>query len=65
VGQTGAGIFAEIERRTGFSGAEIAFIDDKTPNVVAARALGWRAEVWSGRDKLASLMPALLPSEPP
>jgi putative hydrolase of the HAD superfamily len=51
--------FTEIERRTGLSGEQIAFIDDKSPNVVAARQVGWRAKVWTGQDRLSSLMPDL------
>ena len=34
----------------------VFFIDDKAANVEAARARGWRAAVWTGRDRLADLI---------
>lgn len=52
------GFYAEIERRTGFAPAELFFIDDKAANVEAARARGWAAAVWTGKDRLADLMAA-------
>ncbi|MHB8382604.1 MAG: HAD family hydrolase [Candidatus Binataceae bacterium] len=48
--------FAEVEIRTGLRGAEIFFIDDKAGNVEAARARGWHAAVWTGKQSLAKLM---------
>jgi putative hydrolase of the HAD superfamily len=48
--------FANIEARTGFRGGELFFIDDRLENVEAARALGWRAAVWTGEHRLADLM---------
>lgn len=51
--------FRTIEARTGLAASEIAFIDDKPANVEAARACGWRAEIWTGRDILWDLMPDL------
>jgi putative hydrolase of the HAD superfamily len=37
--------FKAVEDETGFSGPELAFIDDKAINVSAAQACGWRAAV--------------------
>jgi putative hydrolase of the HAD superfamily len=51
--------FQAIEARTGLAPADIAFIDDKPANVDAARACGWRAEVWTGRQSLHELIPGL------
>ena len=51
--------FRAIEARTGLAPCEIAFIDDKPANVEAARACGWRAEAWTGRQSLRELMPGL------
>jgi putative hydrolase of the HAD superfamily len=56
--------FAEIEARTGLSGPQIAFIDDKSANVEAARARHWRAELWEGRAALRDLLPDLFSSGP-
>lgn len=38
-------IYRYVESVSGWSGDEIAFFDDSAPNVLAAQALGWRAEV--------------------
>jgi putative hydrolase of the HAD superfamily len=54
-----AEFYSAIEGRTGFSGSQIAFIDDKAANVDAARARGWRAEVWDCRSPLAQVIPEL------
>jgi putative hydrolase of the HAD superfamily len=51
--------FTAIEARTGFAPETLAFIDDKAANVEAARDRGWRAEIWTGADRLADLMPDL------
>lgn len=48
--------YAEIEARTGFAPADLFFIDDKAANVEAARARGWKAAVWTGRERLADLL---------
>lgn len=48
--------YAAIEARTGYAAADIFFIDDKAANVEAARARGWNAAVWTGRDRLADLI---------
>ena len=50
------GFYAEIEARTGFAPGDIFFIDDKAENVEAARARGWRAQVWTGRERLADVL---------
>jgi putative hydrolase of the HAD superfamily len=51
--------FAAIEARTGLPAETLAFIDDKAANVEAARRRGWLARVWTGRVRLAELMPEL------
>jgi putative hydrolase of the HAD superfamily len=51
--------FAAIEARTGLASETLAFIDDKAANVEAARRRGWLARVWTGRVRLAELMPEL------
>jgi putative hydrolase of the HAD superfamily len=48
--------FAEVERRICFAPEEIFFIDDKVENVEAARSRRWRAEVWTGDERLDDLM---------
>lgn len=50
--------YAQIEARTGFTPADLFFIDDKAANVEAAQARGWRAALWTGRDRLADLVTA-------
>ena len=41
---------------SGFAGAELLLVDDTPDNVEAARAAGWRAIQWTGRDRLADLI---------
>lgn len=48
--------FALVEARSGFSGHELFFIDDKAANVKAARTHGWKAAIWNGRERLADLL---------
>lgn len=48
--------YAVIEARTGLAPADIFFIDDKAPNVEAARARGWKAALWTGEQRLADLL---------
>lgn len=50
--------YAAIEARTGYAPAELFFIDDKAANVEAAQARGWRAALWTGRERLAELVAA-------
>lgn len=40
-------VYRHVEQRLGFSGREIAFIDDKPTNVAAALDLGWQGHVWT------------------
>jgi putative hydrolase of the HAD superfamily len=48
--------FQAIEARSGCSGADIFFIDDKAANIDAARALDWHAAVWDGSRTVVDLM---------
>jgi len=48
--------YAAIEARTGFAPEDLFFIDDRSPNVQAAQARGWKAALWTGRERLADLM---------
>ena len=50
------GFYAAIEARTGYAPGELFFIDDKVANVQAAQARGWKAALWTGRERLADLM---------
>jgi len=46
-------IYAIVEQRTGFSGADILFIDDKAENVEAALARGWSSHVFTNWDNFS------------
>ena len=49
-------IYAEVTAELGVAPAEIAFIDDRMPNVDGAAALGWQAHLWvDDADSLAWL----------
>jgi putative hydrolase of the HAD superfamily len=48
--------YGAVEERTGFAPEEMFFIDDKIPNVEAARVRGWHAALWTGKRRLADLM---------
>lgn len=39
-------IYRHVERKLGLEGREIAFVDDRLPNVEAAAELGWQAHHW-------------------
>lgn len=39
-----AAIYLRLERQLGYAGREILFFDDTEENVIAAQAVGWRAE---------------------
>ena len=39
-------IFAEVTGRLGVAPAEVAFVDDRQPNVAAAERFGWHAHLW-------------------
>ncbi len=58
-----ARFFRSVSERSGFSPAEIFFIDDKQANVEAARLEGWSAALWDGTRSLASLMEEAAKSE--
>jgi 2-haloacid dehalogenase len=49
-------IFAILEERTGLSGAELFFADDRADNVAAARARGWRAHLFEGPEGLRAAL---------
>lgn len=51
--------FAAVEARSGFSPSEILFIDDRLPNIDAARQRGWGAALWTKGDRVQELFPAL------
>lgn len=48
--------YKKIERRTGFAPENLFFIDDKSPNVEAAKRSGWHAALWTGETSLRSLI---------
>ncbi|WP_299966412.1 HAD family phosphatase [uncultured Roseobacter sp.] len=41
-------IYETLEEASGLSGAELIFTDDRTDNVAAAAALGWRTHLFDG-----------------
>jgi putative hydrolase of the HAD superfamily len=49
--------YRSIEARTGFRPQDLFFIDDKPANVEGAIMCGWAAAVWTGQDRLRSLLP--------
>ncbi|MEC9431421.1 MAG: HAD family phosphatase [Pseudomonadota bacterium] len=51
-------IYEIVEARTGLSGPDLFFADDKPENVAAARARGWRGHVFEGAEGLAAAMRA-------
>lgn len=51
-----AAFYRSVETAANLKPEAIFFIDDKEANVAAARACGWTAAVWTGKDTLASLM---------
>jgi putative hydrolase of the HAD superfamily len=51
--------YEAIEARTGFAPSDIAFIDDSAPNIEAALARGWRAQLWRPGGTVAALFPEL------
>jgi 2-haloacid dehalogenase len=40
-------IYAVLERRTGMSGCDLLFIDDRADNIAAAQALGWHGHLFT------------------
>lgn len=51
-----AGIFRTAEDRLSLDGGSLLFFDDSEANVVTARELGWRAEVFTGADDAARVL---------
>jgi putative hydrolase of the HAD superfamily len=51
-----AKFYKQIESRTGFDPQDLFFIDDKIANVEGALACGWAAALWTGNNRLRSLM---------
>ena len=49
--------YAAVEARTGFAPSDLILLDDTLGNVEAARAAGWGAVHWTGRDRLADVLP--------
>lgn len=56
-----ARFYEAIEARTGFPPGDLFLIDDKAANVDAARACGWAAALWTGKDDVRSLLAAASP----
>ena len=52
--------FAAVERRTGFSPAELLLVDDRDRNVEAARQAGWAGILWTGDQRLGPLLAPFL-----
>ena len=46
-------IYELLEERSGLSGAQLFFTDDKPENIAAAEARGWRGHVFTGPEGLA------------
>ncbi|MFN8137780.1 MAG: HAD family phosphatase [Propionicimonas sp.] len=61
-------VFALVTADLGVQPSEIAFIDDREPNVLAARALGWEAHLWVDDDDsrrwLGDVCGGALPGDP-
>lgn len=53
-----AAFYRGVEARTGFRPQELFLIDDRVENVEGARACGWRAALWTGKDTLTALLSA-------
>lgn len=53
-----AAFYRAVEQQTALAPDAIFFIDDKAANVEAARACGWTAAVWTGKESLRALMRA-------
>lgn len=61
--KTDPAFYAAVEARTGFKGPEVMLIDDTPANVDAARAAGWQAAVWTGRETLTALLRGSRPAD--
>ncbi|MEY1555696.1 HAD family hydrolase [Yoonia sp. R2331] len=51
--------FAAVEARVGKPQATFVFVDDRLPNVEAARACGWVAHHWTGDQSLRAVFDAV------
>jgi putative hydrolase of the HAD superfamily len=58
-----ARFYGSIEARTGFRPRDLFLIDDRIANVEGAIRSGWAAALWTGKDRLRSLLPGR-PSPP-
>lgn len=52
-------IYALVEERSGFSGSELFFADDRTDNIAAAKARGWQGHVFEGTPGLEAALRAV------
>ena len=57
--------YAAVEARTGFAPDSLLLIDDRAPNVEAARAAGWGGILWDGTQRLADVLTAWTASASP
>jgi FMN phosphatase YigB (HAD superfamily) len=48
-----AGIYEAVERLSGFSGADLLYLDDRSENIAAGASRGWRA--WIHEDPLITV----------
>lgn len=49
-------VYRAADERLGRAPSEVVFFDDRPENVVAARAHGWRAHVWTGREAVTAVL---------
>jgi putative hydrolase of the HAD superfamily len=59
VGKPDPAYFSAVERRTGFTAAELLLIDDRQTNVDAAVAAGWGGVLWTGQQRLGDVLASL------
>ena len=48
--------FVYAKQATGFSPEDMFLVDDRAPNIEAARKSGWRAAHWDGETRLSALL---------
>ena len=48
------GIYEELERDSGFHGADLCFFDDSAKNIDAAKSRGWQAHIFENPAKMQS-----------
>ena len=51
-------IYEILEERSGLSGADLFFTDDRADNITAAEARGWRAHLFEGPAGLRAALAA-------